>query len=41
MKTHALQSFLCYVVGDCAKQKMFCFLVSESVCGLKGILKLF
>lgn len=34
MKTHALQSFLFYVVGNCAKQDMLCYLVSESVyCG--------
>lgn len=28
-------NFLFYVVGNCAKQKMLCFLVSESIYGLK------
>ena len=35
MKVHALQSFLFYVVGSCAKQEMPCYLVTESVYCLK------
>lgn len=31
MEIQALQSFLFYVVGNCAKQEMSCSLVSESV----------
>lgn len=31
MKIQALQSFLFYIVGNCAKQEMSCSLLSESV----------
>lgn len=30
MKIHALQSFLFSVVGNCAKQALLCYLLSES-----------